>query len=118
VNAYGLNYLVQSLPFGGVRSSGFDRFSGPEGLRACCLTKSVVTDWSSKLSIPTPVPKPLQYPVAPTAAAFTANLIAFQFAETWWQRAKAMIGLSGLPLGPGADMPPNAAPPARHAKSA
>ena len=32
VNGFGLGYLVQSLPFGGVRASGFDRFSGPEGL--------------------------------------------------------------------------------------
>lgn len=98
VNSYGLNYLVQSLPFGGVRASGFDRFSGPEGLRACCLLKSVVTDWSSLVSIPTPVPKPLQYPVDKEAAAFTLNLIAFQFADTWWAKFKAVLGLAGLPV--------------------
>ena len=38
-NDFGVNYLVQSLPFGGVNESGFDRFAGPEGLRACCLER-------------------------------------------------------------------------------
>ena len=30
-NDFGVNYLIQSLPFGGVNESGFDRFAGPEG---------------------------------------------------------------------------------------
>ena len=37
-------YMAQSLPFGGVGVSGFGRFGGIEGLRECCLVKSVVTD--------------------------------------------------------------------------
>lgn len=94
VNAFGLNYLVQSLPFGGVGASGFDRFSGPEGLRACCLVKSVVTDLSSVFSVPTPVPKPLQYPVMPSASAFTSALIRLQFAHEWWRRLGALVGLA------------------------
>jgi hypothetical protein len=58
INDFGVNYLVQALPFGGVKFSGFDRFAGPEGLRACCLMKSVVID---KVSfIKTSIPKPLQ----------------------------------------------------------
>jgi len=94
VNAYGLNYLVQSLPFGGVGASGFDRFSGPEGLRACCLVKSVVTDLTSAFSIPTPVPRPLQYPVSPSAPAFTRALIDLQFAHTLSQRVAALFSLA------------------------
>ena len=31
VNDFGVNYLIQSLPFGGVKESGFGRFAGPEG---------------------------------------------------------------------------------------
>jgi acyl-CoA reductase-like NAD-dependent aldehyde dehydrogenase len=96
VNAYGLNYLVQSLPFGGVGASGFDRFGGPEGLRACCLMRSVVTDWLSWLSIPTPVPKQLQYPVAADAPAFTHALIQMQFADSWVGKLKGLLGLAGL----------------------
>jgi acyl-CoA reductase-like NAD-dependent aldehyde dehydrogenase len=44
VNDYGLAYMMQSAPFGGVRTSGFGRINGREGLRACCNTKTVVTD--------------------------------------------------------------------------
>ena len=36
VNDYGIAYMMQSAPFGGVRISGFGRINGREGLRACC----------------------------------------------------------------------------------
>jgi len=98
VNAFGLNYLVQSLPFGGVGASGFDRFAGPEGLRACCLLKSVVTDMTSAFSIPTPVPRPLQYPVAASASSFTEGLIALQFAPSLWQKVLGLARMAGLPV--------------------
>lgn len=58
INDFGVNYLVQALPFGGVKFSGFDRFAGPEGLRACCLMKSVVVD--KVPFIKTTIPKQLQ----------------------------------------------------------
>jgi acyl-CoA reductase-like NAD-dependent aldehyde dehydrogenase len=44
VNDYGIAYMVQSLPFGGVGVSGFGRINGREGLRACCYEHAVVTD--------------------------------------------------------------------------
>ena len=34
INDFAANYLVQSMPFGGVGESGFGRFAGIEGLRA------------------------------------------------------------------------------------
>ena len=51
--------FFQSLPFGGVKDSGFGRFAGVEGLRACCLVKSVVEDrwWPF---VKTKIPKPIQ----------------------------------------------------------
>ena len=58
-NDFGVNYLIQSLPFGGINESGFDRFAGPEGLRRCCIERSIVADrfWGIK----TTMPKPLEY---------------------------------------------------------
>lgn len=50
--------VVQALPFGGVKHSGFDRFAGIEGLRGCCLVKAVTEDrWPF---IRTVIPKLLQ----------------------------------------------------------
>jgi len=106
VNAYGLNYLVQDLPFGGVGASGFDRFSGPEGLRSLCLVKSVVTDLLPWLSIPTPVPAPLQYPLAPCSPVFTRGLIGFQFESSLWGRMASLGAMLGALMAPA----PKAAP--------
>ncbi|KAH9319007.1 hypothetical protein KI387_020776, partial [Taxus chinensis] len=59
INDFASSYMCQSLPFGGVKNSGFGRFAGVEGLRACCLIKAVVEDrwWPY---IKTRIPKPLQ----------------------------------------------------------
>jgi acyl-CoA reductase-like NAD-dependent aldehyde dehydrogenase len=42
INDYGLSYMIQDLPFGGWKDSGFGRFNGPEGLREFCNVKSFV----------------------------------------------------------------------------
>ena len=44
INDYGICYMVQSLPFGGVGISGFGRMNGREGLRACCYTHAFAKD--------------------------------------------------------------------------
>lgn len=44
VNDFGLAYMIQSLPFGGLKISGFGKINGREGLRACCNEKAIVTD--------------------------------------------------------------------------
>ena len=36
--------MIQSLPFGGLKISGFGKINGREGLRACCNAKAIVTD--------------------------------------------------------------------------
>ncbi|KAJ3338986.1 Meiotic Sister-Chromatid recombination aldehyde dehydrogenase [Gonapodya sp. JEL0774] len=45
LNDFAINYLCQSLPFGGVGASGFDRFAGVEGLRGQCWARSTTSDW-------------------------------------------------------------------------
>merc|ERR1712196_142766 len=79
VNDFGVNYLVQSLPFGGVKHSGFDRFAGPEGLRACCLMKSVVVDKVS--AIRTSIPGVLQYPIGGKGLTFGESMVAVVYAN-------------------------------------
>ena len=72
VNDFCATYMAQSLPFGGVKESGFDRFAGIEGLRGCCHVKSVVVDGIP--GIRTDIPPPLRYPVKPNAFAFCKSL--------------------------------------------
>jgi acyl-CoA reductase-like NAD-dependent aldehyde dehydrogenase len=72
VNDFCATYMAQSLPFGGVKESGFDRFAGIEGLRGCCHVKSVVVDGIP--GIRTDIPPPLRYPVQSNAFAFCKSL--------------------------------------------
>ncbi|RNF25151.1 putative aldehyde dehydrogenase [Trypanosoma conorhini] len=67
INDFGINYLCQSLPFGGVGVSGFDRFAGREGLRGNCIVRASTTDRIP--GVKTAIPAILQYPI--TDAAFT-----------------------------------------------
>ncbi|KIY00520.1 uncharacterized protein Z520_04205 [Fonsecaea multimorphosa CBS 102226] len=65
VNDFGAYYAC-SLPFGGVKGSGYGRFGGEEGLRALCNIKAVCEDswWARVLGIQTRIPPKLQYPVS------------------------------------------------------
>ena len=44
INDFATTYMCQSLPFGGVKHSGFGRFAGVEGLRALTVPKAVAED--------------------------------------------------------------------------
>lgn len=44
INDFATTYMCQSLPFGGVKHSGFDRFAGIEGLRGLTVPKAVAED--------------------------------------------------------------------------
>ena len=46
INDFCATYMAQSLPFGGVKESGFDRFAGIEGLRGCCNVSRASTTTS------------------------------------------------------------------------
>ena len=61
INDFGVYYAV-SLPFGGVKSSGYGRFGGEEGLRSICNTKAVCRDRFPGL-ISTSIPPALDYPI-------------------------------------------------------
>ncbi|MEM9195860.1 MAG: aldehyde dehydrogenase family protein [Myxococcota bacterium] len=59
VNGFGLTYMAQDLPFGGIKGSGFGRLNGRDGLRRMCNQKSVLYD---RLPVHTPT---VLYPVKP-----------------------------------------------------
>ncbi|KAL5700292.1 hypothetical protein ACHQM5_025752 [Ranunculus cassubicifolius] len=92
INDFASNYMCQSLPFGGVKHSGFGRFAGIEGLRACCNTKSVVEDrwWPY---IKTVIPKPLQYPVADNCFEFQESLVEALYGMNIWDRLRALVNV-------------------------
>ena len=61
INDFAVYYAV-SLPFGGVKASGYGRFGGEEGLRSICNTKAVCRDKLPGL-ISTMIPSVLDYPI-------------------------------------------------------
>ena len=61
INDFAVYYAV-SLPFGGVKGSGYGRFGGEEGLRGICNIKSVCKDRFPRL-ISTSIPSALDYPI-------------------------------------------------------
>ncbi|KAK2990245.1 hypothetical protein RJ640_014697 [Escallonia rubra] len=92
INDFASNYMCQSLPFGGVKDSGFGRFAGVEGLRACCLVKSVVEDrwWPF---VKTKIPKPIQYPVAENGFEFQESLVETLYGLSVWDRLRALVNV-------------------------
>jgi acyl-CoA reductase-like NAD-dependent aldehyde dehydrogenase len=72
INDYGVSYLIQGLPFGGCKDSGFGRFNGPEGLRGFCREQSVVSD---RFGIHAPVPRLILYPVNEIAPSIISAAI-------------------------------------------
>ena len=61
INDFAVYYAV-SLPFGGVKGSGYGRFGGEEGLRSICNTKAVCRDRFPGF-ISTSIPSALDYPI-------------------------------------------------------
>jgi len=92
VNDFGVNYLIQSLPFGGVKDSGFGRFAGPEGLRACCLERSVVEDriWGVRTSIPPAISYPIE---VGRALPFAMGLLKMFYCEGILDKLRGIVAL-------------------------
>ncbi|KAJ2778119.1 Meiotic Sister-Chromatid recombination aldehyde dehydrogenase [Coemansia javaensis] len=98
VNDFGVNYICQALPFGGVGISGFGRFAGPEGLRALCVEKAFTEDRFP--FVKTPIPPIVDYPIQDTEKGyqFTQQIVAFAYGESWWQSIKAGLRLAKLSI--------------------
>lgn len=95
INDFGLCYLNQDLPFGGVKYSGFGRMNGREGLRDCTNAKAVLTD-----RFPLHIPAKL-YPVAPGDYAKARSTIRLLFARRPADKLASLFSLFRLSLFPG-----------------
>ncbi|GAM21356.1 hypothetical protein SAMD00019534_045310 [Acytostelium subglobosum LB1] len=92
INDYGASYLVQDLPFGGCKESGFGRFNGPEGLRGFSREVSVLTD---RFPIKTPVPRLIRYPIDPAAVGIIRQAIFMIYKTGFFNKVRAAISFTG-----------------------
>jgi acyl-CoA reductase-like NAD-dependent aldehyde dehydrogenase len=91
-NDFGVNYLIQSLPFGGVKESGFGRFAGPEGLRACCVERSIVVDRIP--GVTTSIPRAIDYPMdTKRGMGFAIGLVELFYGDSLWLKLKSIGAL-------------------------
>ncbi|KAI8799419.1 Aldehyde/histidinol dehydrogenase [Cladochytrium replicatum] len=88
INDFGTNYLVQGMPFGGIKQSGFDRFAGIEGLRGQCYLKSITEDRVAVVK--TAIPKPLEFPLTKRSRVFMDGLMRLLYA---YEPASTLGGL-------------------------
>lgn len=89
INDYGIAYMCQSLPFGGVKMSGMGRINGREGLRACCLERSILSDRFSRAGFR--IPELFQFPRRNSARAYSTmeQLVEVLYSEAIWRRVMA-----------------------------
>lgn len=95
INDFGLCYLNQDLPFGGVKYSGFGRMNGRDGLRAYTNPKAVLTDRFPLLQIPAKL-----YPVQPGDYAKARSTVRLLFASRMRDRLASLLSLMNLSLRP------------------
>ncbi len=84
INDFGLIYMAQELPFGGVKLSGFGNMNGREGLRSCCNQKGVVGDRISTQRANR------MFPVHPRAYALMRGAIRTLYSPGAMPRMRAM----------------------------
>lgn len=96
VNDFAVNYLCQSLPFGGVGASGYGRFAGVEGLRGCTLERAVTRQrwWGVRTSIP----PPMRFPTRGTGYAFVSELVALVYDTSYMAKVDNIRHLLGMLL--------------------
>jgi len=99
INDFATTYMCQSLPFGGVKDSGFDRFAGIEGLRGLCHPKSVSEDavpWLMRSSLP----PPWQVPFPDISFVFGTSLVTMFLGPGLLYRVKGLLSLAACFIAP------------------
>jgi len=97
VNDFAVYYLNQSLPFGGVKGSGYGRFAGEEGLRSVCNLKAVAVDRFPRIAS-TAIPAVVDYPLKDGERGwrFTKGLIELGYGETVVRKLGGIAKLIGF----------------------
>lgn len=88
VNDFGLTYMAQDLPFGGVGASGFGRLNGREGLRACTNAKAILEDRVG-LHVPSVI-----YPVKEGAYDVVRGVVRTLYRPTLAGRVRGVVELA------------------------
>lgn len=99
INDFNATYMCQSLPFGGVKMSGFGRFGGVEGLRALTVPKAVAED--AYPLIKTTIPGPWLPPVGPVAQPFAIALTTMFYGPCLAVKARGLGALLRCLVGGG-----------------
>ncbi|RLT94841.1 MAG: aldehyde dehydrogenase family protein [Ketobacter sp.] len=92
INDFGLCYLNQDLPFGGVKYSGFGRMNGRDGLRAYTNQKAVLAD---RFGFGVP---PKLFPVKPGDYDKGRETVRLIFSRSLTQRLLSLLKLTRLAL--------------------
>ena len=90
LNDFGMCYLNQNLPFGGVKASGFGRMNGRDGLRGYTNPKAVLADRFWNLG-----PAPVIFPVKAGNYQQARRMIRLMFAPGLLQKLKYLGRQSG-----------------------
>ena len=94
LNDFATTYMCQSLPFGGVKESGYGRFAGVEGIRALTTPKAVAED-AFPFLIKTQIPPLLRYPIPDAGFGFVCGLIRMFYAPEWGTTAAGLRDVIG-----------------------
>ena len=92
INDFGMCYLNQDLPFGGVKYSGFGRMNGRDGLRSYTNAKAVLTDRFGFSVLPK------LYPVGPNVYANARASIRMLYARSWSDKLSSLWQLIRLSM--------------------
>lgn len=96
VNDFASNYLCQSMPFGGTKESGSDRFAGIEGLRGCCLAKSVTRDRFP--GVKTVIPRAFRYPTGLNAYELASEINELVYGPGFFSKFDNVRNILGMLL--------------------
>ncbi|TID30507.1 hypothetical protein CANINC_000860 [Pichia inconspicua] len=93
INDFATFYVCQ-LPFGGIKTSGYGKFGGEEGLRGLCNEKSVCYDKSRFIS--TSIPNVIDYPIknGKKAWKFVSSMNQAAYDYSWFEKIKALYRLA------------------------